>query len=83
MTSDNNGAKHLSFADYLNKEKALCLHGPTHRCPHCTMPSLPSYKVKKYCKNHPAYPRGLCTSCAPKPCTLARQVYFSLILFIL
>ena len=76
-TSDNNNAKHISFEDYINNEKKLCLHGPKQRCPHCTLPTLPSYKVKKYCPNHPPYPRGLCTTCAPKPCTLARQVCFS------
>ena len=68
-TSDNNNAKHISFEDYINNEKKLCLHGPKQRCPHCTLPTLPSYKVKKYCSNHPPYPRGLCTTCAPKPCT--------------
>ena len=76
VTENSNGAKHMSFHDFVNKDKYLCRHNPNQKCQHCTMPTLPSYKVKKYCPNHPPYPRGLCTACSPKPCTLGRQVYF-------
>ncbi|KAK8794727.1 hypothetical protein WA158_001708 [Blastocystis sp. Blastoise] len=67
--------KHRSFAEYMKSQKNKCHHSPNTTCNYCIPPSQVSYKLDKNCHKHFPFPRGICTSCAPKPCTLARQPY--------
>nr|XP_034830337.1 nuclear protein localization protein 4 homolog [Maniola hyperantus] len=57
--------KHLSFHSYLRKMTSGKF---------ITLDEL-SFKIKPGCKEHPPWPRGICSACQPGAATLTRQPY--------
>ncbi|KAK6643250.1 hypothetical protein RUM43_004755 [Polyplax serrata] len=61
--------KHLSFHSYLRK-----LTGGVDRGKFLALENI-SCSIKTGCKEHPPWPRGICTKCQPNAITLNRQEY--------
>lgn len=68
--------KHLSFDEYIDKNFARCKnHSKHHKCTNCFVDLEKSYKVKKDCREHEPYPRGMCSKCIPPLVVVNRQEY--------
>ncbi|EEB11784.1 nuclear protein localization, putative [Pediculus humanus corporis] len=61
--------KHLSFHSYLRK-----LTAGVDRGKFLALENI-SCSIKTGCKDHPPWPKGICTKCQPNAITLNRQVY--------
>jgi len=61
--------KHMSFHTYLRK-----LTGGVDKGKFAILENL-SCKIKAGCKDHPPWPKGICSKCQPNAVTLNRQVY--------
>lgn len=61
--------KHLSFHAYLRK-----LKGGADRGKFIVLEDT-QCRIKTGCKDHPPWPRGICSKCQPSAITLNRQVY--------
>lgn len=61
--------KHLSFHSYLRK-----LRGGADRGKFIALEDT-SCRIKPGCKDHPPWPKGICSKCQPSAITLNRQVY--------
>lgn len=75
---ENTGTfKHESFDSFIKEMRKKCAksHAPNAKCQNCTFSQQFSYKVNYNCKNHPAYPKGMCNKCVPPAVVLSRQIY--------
>ncbi|KAL0279488.1 UNVERIFIED_CONTAM: hypothetical protein PYX00_001032 [Menopon gallinae] len=61
--------KHLSFHSYLRK-----LTAGVDRGKFVALENI-SCSIKTGCKDHPAWPKGICSKCQPNAITLNRQIY--------
>lgn len=61
--------KHLSFHSYLRK-----LTSGVDRGKFVALEDI-SCKIKSGCKEHPPWPKGICSKCQPSAITLNRQIY--------
>ncbi|XP_021925198.1 nuclear protein localization protein 4 homolog [Zootermopsis nevadensis] len=61
--------KHLSFHSYLRK-----LTAGVDRGKFVSLEDI-SCRIKTGCKDHPPWPKGICSKCQPNAITLNRQVY--------
>ena len=76
MNRDTTDIKHLSFDEYIDKNFAKCKsHSSNSKCQNCLVDLAIDYKIKKDCKNHEPYPRGMCSKCMPPSINVKRQPY--------
>ena len=76
MTNEQKDVKHLSFDEFVDKNYAKCKNHSKHqKCTNCFVDLEQSYKVKKDCKEHEPYPKGMCSKCIPPLVTVNRQEY--------
>lgn len=76
MTNEQKDVKHLSFDEFVDKNFAKCRnHSRNQKCTNCFVDLEQSYKVKKDCKEHEPYPKGMCSKCIPPLVTVNRQEY--------
>jgi nuclear protein localization family protein 4 len=55
--------KHMTYQEYIDKQKARCEHNFNAKCNNCIPPSDVSYKIKPGCTKHKPWPLGLCSEC--------------------
>ncbi|XP_055902406.1 nuclear protein localization protein 4 homolog [Eupeodes corollae] len=61
--------KHLSFHSYIRKQTSGVDRGK-----YITIDDI-SCKIKPGCREHPPWPKGICSKCQPSAITLNRQIY--------
>lgn len=75
-TTDIEGAKHLSFDEYVDRNFAKCRnHSKNQKCQNCLVDLAVEFKIKPNCKNHEPYPKGMCSQCIPPSINVRRQEY--------
>ena len=76
VNTENENVKHLSFDSFIDKNYAKCKsHSQNQKCNNCLVDLEFDYKVKKNCRNHEPYPKGVCSKCLPPLIKIKRQPY--------
>lgn len=68
--------KHISFDEFIELNYHNCVnHTKEQKCTNCLVSLHDDFKIKKDCKDHEPYPKGMCSKCIPPLINIKRQEY--------